>query len=207
VERPQDQDDIAREIEAARAGDVEALGRALLSCRDYLLPVAAREMGPDLLAKADASDLVQETFLGARRDFERFGGRTRDELRAWLTVILRHRIAGFRRHYRDTAKRAVVREIALGESGLSGEPVLALIADTPTPGTRAIRSEREAALVAALGRLPERYRCVVVWRHQDRLSFEEIGRRLQCSSEAARKLWPRALAQLRKELGPGHDPR
>ena len=62
------------------------------------------------------------------------------------------------------------------------------------------------ALMAALGRIPEDYRRVVVWYQYDRLTFKEIGRRLERSAEAARKLWSRALIRLTEELGPAHDP-
>ena len=59
----------------------------------------------------------------------------------------------------------------------------------------------------ALADLPEHYRRVIQWRHQDRLRFEVVAERLGISPDAARKLWGRALIRLRKALGPGHDPR
>jgi hypothetical protein len=40
----------------------------------YLGGIAARELGPDLRAKGGASDLVQQTFLEAQRDFAAFRG-------------------------------------------------------------------------------------------------------------------------------------
>ena len=57
-----------------------------------------------------------------------------------------------------------------------------------------------AALERALGRLPEDYREVLLLRYQGDLSFEEIGRRLGRSANAARKLWLRALHKLEQEL-------
>jgi DNA-directed RNA polymerase specialized sigma24 family protein len=45
---------------------------------------------------------------------------------------------------------------------------------------------------------------VVRWRNDDRLPFEEIGRRLGSSEEAARKVWVRALEQLADLLEPPH---
>src|SRR5262249_2490579 len=68
----------------------------------------------DLTAKGGASDLVQETFLGAFRDFDEFHGHSRSELLAWLRTILRNHLAVTRRRYRDTLKRKVSREISLG---------------------------------------------------------------------------------------------
>ena len=59
-------------------------------------------------------------------------------------------------------------------------------------------------LLAALERLPDHYREVVVWHNKERLPFEEIGRRHGVSAEAARKRWTRALDRLRMELDTVH---
>jgi RNA polymerase sigma-70 factor, ECF subfamily len=45
-------------------------------------------------------------------------------------------------------------------------------------------------------RLPPDDQAVVLLRHFDCLSFEEIGRRLDRSPDAARKLWGRAIVRL-----------
>jgi RNA polymerase sigma-70 factor, ECF subfamily len=198
-------DPIAVQLRDARAGDLELLGRALDSCRDYLLLVAARGLDADLIAKGGASDLVQDTLLGAYRDFDAFHGCSRAELLAWLRKILRNNLAVHRRRYRGTRKRQVSREVTI--ASLSGPDVRhALPCDSATPGGAAVRREQVAALMAALGRIPEDYRRVVVWYQYDRLTFEEIGERLGRSSEAVRKLWSRALYRLTEELGPAHDP-
>ena len=194
------------ELHGARAGDAEALGRLLESCRDYLLIVAERGLDADLAAKGGASDLVQETLLGAYRDIAGFHGRTRAELLAWLRKILRNNLADLRRRYRGTRKRRLALERPIGDSSRDAVHE-ALPCDSATPGARAVRQEQAAALMAALGRIPEHYRQVVVWHQYDRLTFEEIGRRLGRSAESARKLWSRSLIRLADELGPAHDPR
>jgi RNA polymerase sigma-70 factor (ECF subfamily) len=106
-------------LAAARAGSQEALGEALEACRHYLLLIADRELDPDLRAKGGASDLVQETFLEAHRDFPRFEGKTESELLAWLRQLLLHNLSNFTRRYRATAKREVTREIPLGAGSSS----------------------------------------------------------------------------------------
>jgi RNA polymerase sigma-70 factor (ECF subfamily) len=126
-------------------------------------------------------------------------------LLAWLRRILQNNLAVHRRRYRGTRKRQVSREISI--VSLSGPDVQQLIpCDSATPGGAAVRRERIAALMAALARLPEDYRRVVVWYQYDQLTFEEIGTRLNRSAEAVRKLWSRALIRLTEELGPAHDP-
>jgi RNA polymerase sigma-70 factor, ECF subfamily len=60
-------------------------------------------------------------------------------------------------------------------------------------------------VIAAIDRLPEHYREVVVCHQRDRLTFEQIGRLRGISAEAARKLWTRALGRLRRELATFDD--
>jgi RNA polymerase sigma-70 factor (ECF subfamily) len=189
-----------RQLEAARQGDREALGRAIQPFRQFLLMIAERELAPELKAKEGASDLVQDTLMEAHRHFPKFEGGTRAELRAWLRRILLHRVSHTVRGYRRAGKRQISREISLDAAGPSRAPAELLAADTTSPSGKAARREEEAALVAALDRLPERLRQVIVWRHQEECTFDEIGRRLDRSNVAARKLWLRAIERLRQAM-------
>jgi RNA polymerase sigma-70 factor (ECF subfamily) len=192
--------DASQWLPAARAGSNEALGQALESCRRYLLLVADRELDPGLRAKGGASDLVQQTFLEAQRDFAHFHGDSEAELLAWLRVLLRHNLGKFARAYRDTQKRGIGRETPLeGDSSAVG-PGAGLAADTPTPSGLAMQREQDDALERALARLPEDYRRVIALRYREERSFEEIGQLLQRSADAARKLWARAVERLQDEL-------
>src|SRR5215472_15056087 len=112
------QDDPAQLLAEARDGSREALGQALQACRDYLLLVANKELDPALQAKGGASDLVQQTFLEAQRDFVQFHGNSEAELLAWLRHLLMNNLADFSRSFRQTAKRGVEREMSLAGSVL-----------------------------------------------------------------------------------------
>jgi RNA polymerase sigma-70 factor (ECF subfamily) len=188
------------EVDKSRFADKDA-AQMLDGCRQYLLMIANTEIGPDLQAKVGASDLVQETFLEAQRHISMFRGRTKGEMRAWLRKILECRLATVRRSYRSTEKRAVSREVAL-ETFLahSGANDRALKSAAPSPSNHALRNEWNQALELALSRLPDHYRQAVAWRHQQQLSWEEIGQRLNCTAEAARKVWTRGIYRLRHEL-------
>jgi RNA polymerase sigma-70 factor (ECF subfamily) len=192
-------DDAGRLVAAARAGSREALGRALEDCRRYLLAIAERQLDPDLRSKGGASDLVQETFLEAQRDFARFQGSSPDELRAWLRQVLLHNVGAFTHRFRGTTKRAVGREVALAAGGSSADLGPDLAGSTLTPSGVAIEHEQAVALRRALDRLPEEYRRMVVPRFEEGRSFEEIGRLTGRSPDAARKVWSRAMERLRQK--------
>jgi RNA polymerase sigma-70 factor, ECF subfamily len=191
-------DRTARHLRAAREGSRNALGHALESCRKYLLLVATKELDPDLCAKGGASDLVQQTFLEAQQDFGKFQGTSESELLPWLRQILLNNIANFTRHYRGTGKRDIGREISVGPDD-SANPGLDPAASDLTPSSEAMEREQAAKLQQALERLPEDYRQVIEHRYVKKLTFGEVGLKMNRSAEAARKLWSRAMAQLRQE--------
>jgi RNA polymerase sigma-70 factor (ECF subfamily) len=184
---------IPRLLQAARGGSQEALGQLLQTYRNYLLLVANRALDPDLRAKGGASDLTQETFCKAQADFGNFAGQTPGELLAWLRRILLNNLANFTRHFRETDKRRLAREVPLEQFGSGGDNC-ALEASTPSPSQAAMRRERAEQLEQALRRLPDHYRQVIVLRHREGRAFEEIGQALHRTPEAARKLWLRAIA-------------
>src|SRR5579863_6160862 len=175
-------------IEAAHAGSKSSLGRLLESCQNYLLLVANRELGPGIHAKIGASDLVQETFLQANQIFDRFNGRDQQELLAWLTQILRFKIAQATDRFVGTEMRDVSRELSI-EQGLLGDlhPVdLSL--------QQAIeRFDVLERLRMALERLPADYRTAIEMRSLQQKSFSELGDVLNRSAEAARQVWRRAV--------------
>jgi RNA polymerase sigma-70 factor (ECF subfamily) len=185
-------------IAEARGGCRDAIGRAVEACRQYLLLIADRELdsSPALRARGGASDLVQETMLVAQTRFDRFTGDTEAELRAWTRRILLHRLAQFRRRHSGTGKRSIGREVPLELHEHSADRAHAL---TSASG-QVVRGEQLRALQQSIEALPERYRRVFLWRHQEGCSHEEIGHRLGISSDAARKLWARAIERLQADL-------
>jgi RNA polymerase sigma-70 factor, ECF subfamily len=186
-------------LAAARRGSREALGQSLEACRRYLLAIADRQLDPDLQAKGGASDLVQETFLEAQRDFEQFQGSSPEELRAWLRQVLLHNLGAFTRKFRATSKRAIALEIALQANGSAAGVGDGLAGSNLSPSAVAIEHEQVVALRRALERLPEECRRIVILRFEESRSFEEIGLLTDRSPAAARKVWSRAMERLRLE--------
>src|SRR5579864_4872324 len=94
-------------IQEARAGTEAALGRLLELYRNYLRLLARVEIGRRLQGKLDASDLVQETFLAAHRNFDQFQGTVEPQFVRWLRQILANRAANLVRHYFGTQGRDI----------------------------------------------------------------------------------------------------
>src|SRR5689334_6052327 len=165
---------LTAQLRAARSGSREALGLALDQCRRYLLAVAREALEPGLRAKGGASDLVQETFLEAQRQFPRFEGATAAQLRAWLRCLLLHRAAKLGRRYRGTRKRQLSREIPLAGSGAAPALPIEVAAGGPSPSVQVMADEQLQRLQTAIGRLPPDYRQVMALRYHEGLAFDEV---------------------------------
>lgn len=147
-------------------------------------PRIRRLMQRDLARGEDAHDLVQQTFLQlhrARHDF-----RAGAKLRPWLfTIALNLK----RQHFRRLGRRP---ETSLEHEGV-GEPV------ETRGGPEA--SARDAQLRAALSRLPEAQREVIVLHWFEGLTFREIAKMVGASQPAVKVRAHRGYTKLRQSMG------
>ena len=196
-------DAVDRLLPLARAGCADALGQLLELYRNYLELLARLQIGRRLRSKVDAADLVQETFLDAHATFAAFRGATEQELLGWLRRVMAYNLASLTRYYCGTLRRDVGLEQRLtAELDRSSQAVQeVLVAPCGTPSEDASRREQAVLLADALARLPSAYREVLVLRELEGLSFPEVARQMGRSVDSVKKLWARALAQLRGALG------
>jgi RNA polymerase sigma-70 factor (ECF subfamily) len=191
-------------LREARAGPGDSLGRLLELYRNYLYLVARTQIDLHLQAQVSPSDLVQETFLEAYRDFGQFDGVTEAQLLAWLRRILLHNLAQLVQRL-HAAKRNVRRQVSLELSLRTLEDSAArmdrmLLEHGSTPSARAQRREEAALLADQLARLPSPYRDVIILRNLEGLPFNEVAERMGRLPGAVRVLWLRALNRLRQLL-------
>ena len=184
-------------LKRARNGCGTARGDLLQGCRRYLLLSANQSLDTTLRPKAGPSDVVQNTFLIAHRQFQDFEGNTLGELLSWLHRILERQLSDQVRHFKRTSKRSVRREVST-----DGQSVAAarLVDEQPTPVDDFVQADEERRVRLAIERLPPDYQEVVRLRTWERLAFAEVGRLMQRSAGAAEKLWLRAVERLEIEI-------
>lgn len=189
-------------LRLAQAGNGPALGQLLELYRHYLALLARFHLGRRLQAKVDASDLVQEAFLEAHRDFAQFRGATERELVSWLRHILASNLANLTQRYWGSQCRDVRLERQLAVELDQSSQVLdrGLLARQSSPSEHAARREQAVLLADALAQLPADYQEVILLRHVERHKFEEIAVRMGRSAGAVRMLWTRALERLQRVL-------
>jgi RNA polymerase sigma-70 factor, ECF subfamily len=186
-----------RDLQAARGGDRNALGRLLQTHWNPLWNQAAVQIDGNLRGKQAASDLVQETFLEAQRCFQSFRGSTPIELQAWLNTILANNIRDVWRKFARTQKRDLAIEMPLDsvERGVTKKSI-----DSGSASALLQRQERIEHVQLILNALPSHYATVIRLRHWEALTFESIAVRMGKSSDSVRQLWYRAIQQLAKQM-------
>jgi RNA polymerase sigma-70 factor (ECF subfamily) len=190
-------------LRQAQAGDSRALGGLLELYRNYLELLARMQIGRRLQGKVDASDLVQETFLAAHRDFAQFRGRTEAEFVRWLRQILGCNLTDLVRRYWGAQRRNLRLERQLAEELEQSSRAMeqGLAAKHSSPSQQAVRREQAVLLADALKNLPGDYAEVIVMHYLQGLTFAEVGAQMGRSLDSVKKLWVRALARLRENLG------
>jgi RNA polymerase sigma factor (sigma-70 family) len=128
--------------------------------------------------------------------FPVFSGHSETEIRSWLTTIVQHNVIDAARHYRIAQRRTHLRELRIdSENGAAEIP-----SSCPTPSLALRRQEQDVALERALAKLSESQRRVVELRYRDGHDYRQIAETMAISEVAARKLYSRAIEQLRKLL-------
>jgi RNA polymerase sigma-70 factor (ECF subfamily) len=192
-------------LAAARHEKGEGLGTLLELYRNYLSLVARTQIDLHLQGQVNPSDVVQETFLEAYRDFGQFRGKTEREFLAWLRRILVHNLGHLVEKQLRAQKRDVRRQVSLDHrlaamEHSAAKVEAALVSPWSSPSAQAQRREMAALLADQLARLPANYREVIVLRNLEGLAFEEVASRMKRTSVATRVLWLRALEKLRQLL-------
>lgn len=179
-------------LEAARAGDRQALSRAFEKYQRRLTVLVYYRVAPEARRFEEVEDLVQETFLRAWRDLDRFRWQSPDSFFRWLASIAGHVVIDQAR-YRARECRAG-EEVPLRSASNPGgaDP-----ADIATPSRLLARKEAVERLLARLDELPADYREALVLAKIEGCTTAEIAGRMGKSREAVALLVYRALKRLR----------
>lgn len=200
-------DDLLRR---AGAGDAAARQRLLIFYEDRLRNLVAVRLDRRVAARVGASDIVQEALVEADRRLDEYLRDRPIPFYPWLRQFAWKRLIDMHRHHQRAQRRSVDREERFGPD-LPGESTAMLadrlVATQTSPSVRMIRAEQRQALTAAMERLADRDREILVLRYLEQMSFEEIAAVLGLNLGAVKMRHVRALDRLRPLVqGEAEDP-
>ncbi len=194
-------------LERVKQGDEQARQALLAHHREPVRRMIDLRLDPAIAARLDASDVVQEVLLEANRRLDDYLRNPAMPFGLWLRHIARDHIIDAHRRHRQAQRRGVDREKPLVPAAFADRSSLELAAQfldqELTPASAAIQHEMQRRLHAAISELDEDDREVILMRHFEQLSNQEVAAVLGLSEAAASMRHLRALRKLKTLLQPG----
>ncbi len=186
-------------LDRVRAGDRQAREELLAGHRELLREYVERRADPSVQARFDPSDVVQEAQLEISRRLDDYLERRPMPFHLWVRRTARENLVRLWRRHARADRRSVGREVPLPErsSVLIARRVLA---GSPSPSQQVVSEEQAQRVRAALARLPEVDREILLLRTFEGLSNQEVAQVLGLDPDAASKRYGRALLRLSKAL-------
>ena len=167
---------------AAQEHELASFEAMMLPCMD-----AAHNLARWLLRnEQDAQDVVQEAYLRAFRSFAGFRG---SNGRAWLLTIVR-----------NTAYTLLKKNRAVDLTTAFDEEIHATGYDSVSPAAILECAEDAELIKNAMDGLPAEFREILILRHQENLSYNEIGDILKIPIGTVMSRLARARGKLKQYL-------
>lgn len=193
-------------LDEASAGDVAAIDRLLGEFREPLRRVVNLRLDPALARRVDASDIVQDVMIEANQRLTDYLRKPSMPFHLWLRHLAQDRIIDAHRRHRQAQRRSVDKEQAIQKAAWTDESsvqfVAHLVDGERTPASAAIQQELQRRLNDALDLLEDKDREVILMRHHEQLSNQDVAAALELTEAAASMRYLRALRKLRQALLP-----
>ncbi|WP_020469003.1 sigma-70 family RNA polymerase sigma factor [Zavarzinella formosa] len=190
----------------ARAGSPQAVDQLLGEFREPLRQIVGLRLDPVLARRVDASDIVQDVLLEANQRLTEYLKSPMMPFHLWLRHLAQDRIIDTHRRHRQAQRRSIDREQAIQKPAWSDESSIQLAAQLidgeHTPASAAIHTELQRRLNLALSDLNEDDRDIILMRHHEQLSNQDVAAMLGLTEAAASMRYLRSLRKLRAVLVP-----
>lgn len=174
--------------------------------REALRRMISLRLDRRIQQRIDASDIVQDVLVEADRRLADYLRNPVMSFHLWLRQMAKDRIIDAHRRHRGSAKRSVDRErpmVALGGQDESTVQLVGELSDHElTPAAAATMHELRVRFEAAIGELSEQDQEIVLMRHFEHLSNQDIAEALGLTEPAASMRYLRAMRRLRTLLNP-----
>jgi RNA polymerase sigma-70 factor, ECF subfamily len=202
-------DSTNRLLQDAKTGDNAAVDRLLGEFREPLRRVIDLRLDPVLGRRVDASDIVQDVLIEANQRLTEYLKNPTMPFHLWLRHLAQDRIIDTHRRHRQAQRRSIDKEQPIQAPAWADQSSVQLVAqlidNEMTPASAAIQQELQRRLTDALAHLDEADRDVILMRHHEQLSNQDVAAALGLTEAAASMRYLRALRKLRAVLLPGGE--
>ncbi len=191
-------------LAAAREGDADAVNQLLDRHRDPVRRLVQLRLDRRVQQRVDVSDVVQDVMFEANGRLQAYLDNPVMAFHLWLRQIAwDHMIDAYRRH-RKSAKRDMDREQPLVAAGGADQSTIELAGQLCDPELtpQAAAAQRELAqhVERTIELLDEQDREIILMRHYEHLTNQEVAEALGLNSPAASMRYLRAIRRLRELL-------
>lgn len=203
-------EDRAQLTQLQQGGD-RALAEVMAEHAPRLRRIVELRMDGHLPGRVDVADVLQEAYLESQKRLSRYLAAPAVPVFVWLRGVVLETLIGIHRRHLGAQMRDAGRDVSL----LSGSPtanstIMAgwLAGSMTSPSRAAIRAETVRQIEQALGELEEIDREVLILRHFEQLTNDEVAAALRVKKAAASRRYMRALTRFRAVLLaiPGFEP-
>lgn len=195
-------------LERARQGEAAAVDALLARHRPAVERMIGLRLDRAIASRVDSSDIVQEVLLEASLRLGDYLRQPAMPFHLWLRHIARDQIIDAHRRHRKAQRRSVDREQPMRPTApdqSSFELAAAFVDRALTPATEALRREMAGRFQDLLAMLSEEDREVLLMRHFEQLTNQEVAQALGLTEPAAAMRHLRALRRMKALLQPGTE--
>ena len=182
-----------------RTGDEKALAELFALHQDRFLRMIHFRLDPNLRSRVDPLDVLQDAYIDADQRLHTFLARGDATIGVWLRLIVLQRLQMVVRHHLLTTKRDARKEITLDlrDDSQQFNRIAEMLADSITSPSDALARDDAVKLVEQmLSEIPLVDREVLVLRHFEQLTNDEVAEILKISRTAASNRYVRALRRM-----------
>lgn len=188
----------------AGQGDADAINQLMDRHRDALHRMVQMRLDQKIKQRVDVSDVVQDVLIEANRRLKDYLSNPVMSFHLWLRQIAKDRIIDAHRRHRVSAKRSVDREQQLAVPATMDHSTMELAAQLCdpelTPAAAATQKEMARRVEQAITQLDDQDCEIIVMRHYEQLTNQEIAQALGLTEPAASMRYLRAVRRLRDQL-------
>lgn len=182
-------DELDRDVDAARRGDLDAFDRLVARYQDKVFNICRWMLGDD----DEAADAAQEAFVRAFRFLPKFRGDA--AFSTWLGHIATNVARDFAKRQKSAPRPFSSLQTEDDDSEI--EPV----SNESSPSETLLKEERRRAVRRALAKVPEHFRIVLVLYDLEGHSYEECAAQLKLPLGTVKSRLSRARNALREAIG------